>query len=160
MSSKAAIPLRVQVLRRFNPMIMFVLRSFAHQLLSQRLLVLEYRGRKSGKSYSIPLAYTLHQGRPYCVTRTHTEWWRSASSGSVVIWFGGERREATAERLTADSEEGRAAFASFLARFPDTSKLLYKVRIGARGEPDPSDLAREIHNSVVVRLSVVPGIGA
>lgn len=70
------------------------------------------------------------------------------------------RREAAAELLVPESEEARAAFASFLARFPDTSGLLYKVRIHARGEPDASDIAREIRKSIVVRLTVVPEIGA
>lgn len=102
MTARETTPLRVQVLRRFNPLIRCMLRSPVHGPLSRDLLVLEYR--------------------------------------------------ATAERVPSDSDETRAAFECFLVKNPGTARLLYNVRIDARGAADAGDLAREIHASVVVRL--------
>lgn len=150
------LPLRIHVLRRINPMIACVLKSALHRVGSKRLLVLQYRGRKTAKQYTIPLSYVMHADCVYCVTRD-THWWKSAvAAESVTIWLRGQPVNVRAERAPADSTGTRSAFSSFLADNPGTAKLLYGVRIDRHGEPDPSDLAREIQRSNVIRFTPLP----
>lgn len=150
------LPLRVQLLRRVNPVIACVLQSRLHRLGSGHLLVLQYRGRTSAKQYSIPLAYVMHAEHVYCATRD-TQWWRSAvAAESVTIWLRGQPVSARAERGSADALDTRMAFSKFLADNPGTAKLLYGVRIDARGEPDAGDIDREIHRSNVIRFTTLP----
>jgi len=152
MATEDRFPLRIRVLRRFNAVFIWILRSALHGLMSKELLVLEYRGRKSGKAYAIPLGYVEHDGVPYCVTREYSSWWKNvASETQVTIWLRGVRTEAIAQRMPAGSPEGRAAFIKFLVTNPGTASLVYRVRM-AQKQPDASDVDREIHHSVVVRL--------
>ena len=51
------LPPPLRLLRLANPVVRGVLDSPAHRLLSGRLLVLEYRGRRSGRTFRIPLRY-------------------------------------------------------------------------------------------------------
>jgi hypothetical protein len=150
------LPLRIHVLRRLNPVLACILKSPLHGLASRRLLLLSYRGRKSGKLFTIPLVYVRYAEQIYCVTR-NTQWWKSAvSAPSVAIWHHGQLRTASAERAPSDHAETRAAFARFLAENPGTASLLYKVRIDAEGQPDASDIHREVYNSQIIRLTVLP----
>lgn len=148
-----ALPFRIHVLRRLNPAITCLLKSPIHGVASKRLLVLQYRGRKSGRHYTIPLVYVSLSGRTYCVTR-NTQWWRNAvSAPTVTMWLRGLRVEARAERVATTSAEARAAFSQFLTENPGTASLLYGVRVDAHGDPDGGDIDREIHNSNIIRLT-------
>jgi hypothetical protein len=152
MANEGGFPFRIHVLRRFNPVFVWILRSLLHGMMSKELLVLEYRGRKSGKAYAIPLGYVEHEGVPYCVTREYSSWWKNVASPTpVAIWLRGVRTDATAERLAATSPQARAAFTKFLIANPGTASLVYHVRMIGK-QPDASDVDREIHHSVVVRL--------
>lgn len=145
-------PLRIRVLRRFNGLFVWILRSALHGAMSKELLVLEYRGRKSGKAYAIPLGYVEHDGVPYCVTREYSNWWKNvAAETQVTIWLRGVRTAAIAQRMPATSPEARAAFTKFLSTNPGTASLVYGVRMTGK-QPDASDVERAIHDSVVVRL--------
>jgi hypothetical protein len=146
------LPLRIHVLRRLNPLMVRLLRSRLHGLLSKELLVLEYRGRKTGATYTIPLGYVTHAGAAHCVTR-NSQWWKSAvDAPTVTIWLRGERSTMCAQRLPSTSPDARAAFEKFLTANPGTASLLYGVRVHA-GKPNADDVKREIHNSNIVRFA-------
>jgi F420H(2)-dependent quinone reductase len=71
-------PLRL--LRLGNPVVRAVLGSRAHRLLSGRLLVLDYRGRRTGRQYRIPLRYAeIDTGElvAVAVRPERKQWWRS-----------------------------------------------------------------------------------
>jgi hypothetical protein len=146
------LPLRIKILRRLNPVMLWILRSPLHGLLSAQILVLQYRGRKSGKVYTIPLSYVTLGGQVHCVTRT-TAWWKSVvDTPAVTIWLRGRPLTVSAERLPSASPDARTAFRMFLAANPGTARLLYDVRIGQDGKPYETDVDREVLDSVIVRL--------
>lgn len=156
MSDAARFPWPIRVLHLFNPWIVRLLQSPLHGLMSKELLVLEYRGRKTGKTYATPLAYVTVADHPFCVTRRHTNWWKNATrTEPVTVWLRGERWDAVCERLPSASPDANSGFVAFLAANPGTARMLYHVRVNGRREPDPGDVAREIHDSVVVRLTRV-----
>ena len=147
------LPLRVRILRRVNPLLAAILRSPLHGLMSRQILLVRYRGRKSGRTLETPLSYVLQAGVPHLVTRT-SAWWRSVvEDPDLAVWLRGERRAAFARRLPAGSAEARAAYADFMKRNPGTATSLYGIRM-ADGVPDAADLARAIEESVVVRLEL------
>ena len=149
--ARESLPLRIQVLRRLNPVIVCLLQSPLHGLASKRLLVLSYRGQRSGKTFTIPLAYVMQGGHAYCFTRD-TAWWKSAvSAPSVNIWLRGVQQTVVGERAASADAAARAAFSVFLRENPGTAKLLYNVQITPSGEPDATDVDREIQNSKIIR---------
>lgn len=62
-----------------NPLVRAVLRSPAHRLLSGRVLLLTYAGRRSGTRYTIPVEYR-RDGEDLVITVGRPErklWWRN-----------------------------------------------------------------------------------
>ncbi len=150
--SDEELPLRVKILRRLNPAIVWILRSPLHVLLSSQILVLQYRGRKTGNAYTIPLSFVTHGGNPCCVTRTTAWWKRVVDVQAVTIWLRGQRRVVSAERVPSASPDARTIFRTFLTANPGTARVLYDVRIGQDGKPYETDVDREVLNSVLIRL--------
>jgi len=84
-----------------NPVVRAVLRSPAHRLLSGRLLLLTYTGRRTGEQHTIPVRY-VRDGGALVVTVAWPErkvWWRGlhGPGTGVSLLLAGERREAIAD---------------------------------------------------------------
>ena len=68
--------------RLANPIVTRVLRSPLHGLLSRRLLLLGYEGRRSGQYYETPVLYReTDDGIVVLTPTTHTTWWRNFEDG-------------------------------------------------------------------------------
>src|SRR5689334_22980603 len=70
-SERAAhpIPLSIRILRKAQPLIVGLLKSPLHGLLSRDVLLLTYRGRRSGEPYTLPLSYVEAGSHLYMCTR-------------------------------------------------------------------------------------------
>lgn len=148
------IPVRIKVLRAINPLIARLLGSRLHGLLSRDLLVLHFRGLRSGRSFATPLSYAEQGGRLYLCTRPEVaRWWTNLRpETSIEIDFRGLRVPARARVLEASSEEAAAGFRAFLVKNPGTASLLYRVAVGRDGSIDEAALRRSIRGSVVVQI--------
>jgi hypothetical protein len=124
-SERTVLPLRL--LRLANPVVRALLGSPAHGLLSRRLLVLEYRGRRSGRTHRIPLLYAAGAGGSLVVVALGAPaklWWRSFDHGGVdaaVLLRG--RRLAVRGRLTVGAERERA-WQAYVARHRRAARRL------------------------------------
>jgi hypothetical protein len=119
------VPLRppLRLLRLGNPLVRGILRSRAHALLSSRLVVLEYEGRRSGRTFAIPLRYAeTADGRlvTLAVEPARKQWWRSfvEPRGAVVVRHG-QRHEVIGSLAEGTArDEARAVYA---ARYPHSA---------------------------------------
>jgi deazaflavin-dependent oxidoreductase (nitroreductase family) len=152
-AAAAPIPASIRVLRRLHPLVVALLRSPLHGLLSRDVLLLHYRGRRSGRALTLPISYVEEGGAIYLCTRPGgSVWWRNLAGGvEVEVTLRGRRCGAHAEVLEPQGPEALAALRAFLTRNPGTGELLYDVHRTAGG-PNAEDLAREVTRSVVVRL--------
>jgi F420H(2)-dependent quinone reductase len=99
-----------------NLFVIGLLRSPAHRLLSGSLLLISFRGRRSGRRFTIPVMYAERDGT-LTVFVGHPErktWWRNLRQGAEVEL-----------RLHGDRLRGQAAVASdaavastYLERYP------------------------------------------
>ena len=102
-----------------------------------RLITLYLVGRKSGKRYEIPVAYTrdgddLLVGTPFA-------WGRNLRSGEpVVVLLKGKRR--TADVAVITDEAGVTAHYAAMARDNRQFAKFNKIGIDSQGNPDPADL--------------------
>jgi hypothetical protein len=93
-----------------NPFMKAILRSPVHGLVSGNLLLLTFRGRKSGRLYTTPVGYTQEEDRLYLLTAR--PWWRNLGDRTpVIVVLRGESR-----RAYATSENDAQAVARLLAR--------------------------------------------
>ena len=108
------------------------------RLVGARLLTVYVVGRKSGTRYTVPVAYTPHQGA--LLFGTEFRWVRNLRTGEPVeIRFKGKRR--TADITVTADEAGVVADYTVLARDNHQFARFNRIALDA-GEPDPADLHR------------------
>lgn len=150
-------PLAIRLLRRLNPLIVAVLRSPLHGLVSRNLLLLTWIGAKTGVRRTLPLSYVEVAGRPYLCTRS-SAWWRNLRNGRPVeLRLRGRRIAATPAVVDVRTDEALTALRAFLTANPKTGEMLYEVRTGPGRRPLEEDLRREVLRSVVVRMDAARG---
>ena len=123
------------LLRVVNPILVRILRSPLHGLVSGSLVLLTVTGRRTGTEYTFPVGYERRDDRLF-VTTHHTNWWRNVRGGATVeVVLRGERRRGHA-RLVDDPDE----VADYLADALDRHGRRYATRLGLRlaGEGRPT----------------------
>jgi deazaflavin-dependent oxidoreductase (nitroreductase family) len=102
-----------------------------------RLITLYLVGRKSGKHYEIPVAYT-RDGRDLLIG-TPFGWGKNLRTGEPVdILLKGKRRTADVQVIT--DEAGVTAHFAAMARDNRQFAKFNQIGIGADGSPDPAHL--------------------
>ena len=115
----------LRVLRVANPLVRLVLESPAHGVLSGRLLLLAYRGRRSGRTFRIPLRYAeTSEGALVAVAVRPEEkrWWRAFSDGgTALVTLRGEHLDVRGTVVEGGSRE--AALRAYLHRYPRSRRI-------------------------------------
>jgi len=139
----------------FNPFMIWLIRSPIHRLLSKNFMTLSYTGRKSGKSYQVPVNYT-RQG-DILVTFSYRErtWWRNLRGGApVVLRLEGENVSATSRVMEKDAEVTEALM-TYLSQSPQMAKY-FQVRLDASGAPEIKDIQQTAAERVVILTQIHP----
>lgn len=107
------------------------------RIAGSRLVTLYVVGRKSGRRYSVPVAYTLRDGD--LLIGTSFGWGRNLRTGEpVAIRLKGKRRWADVRTFTTEPDVV-SAYAQ-MARVNPAFAQFSNISVGADGEPDPRDL--------------------
>jgi deazaflavin-dependent oxidoreductase (nitroreductase family) len=116
-----------------------------------RLVTLYIVGRKSGRRYTIPVAYTEHDG--VLLIGTPFAWGRNLRTGEPVeIRLKGKRRPADVEVVT--DEAGVVEQYAVIARDNRNFASFNKISLDPDGNPDPADLHRAwVAGARVLRLT-------
>lgn len=110
--------------------------------MGKQLLVLETKGRRSGRVYRTPLGALEQDGGLYVIaTRgAHTDWYQNArAAGRVSVTRAGQRRPMHASIVT-DAGLKKALIAAYIRRFPQVSAQLAR----ATGTEDAAEQARRV----------------
>jgi hypothetical protein len=103
-----------------------ILRSPAHGLLSGRLIVLEYQGRRTARTFAIPLRYAeAADGRlvAIAVDPRRKQWWRSfVEPRPAVVLHRGQRHDVVG--TLAESAARDEARGDYVARYPRSARLV------------------------------------
>src|SRR5437879_8905690 len=75
------------VVRYFNPFMRLVLGSRAHRMMSGRLMLLSFTGRRTGRSYTTPVSY-VREGTNLLVPGGGA-WWKNLTSGTGRVRLEG-----------------------------------------------------------------------
>ncbi len=132
-----------------NPIMRLILKSPIHGIFSASVMVLTYRGRKSGREYSLPVEYaregevvTILPGIPEKKT-----WWRNMRGGAAVeMVLRGERVKGTAVVLQGEQDEAAlmTGLRSYFRRFPVSAqrRQIHNKADGSYGEEDLRQVAK------------------
>lgn len=144
----------MQVLKQVPALI---LRSPAHGLVSEGMLLLSVTGRKSGKRYTLPIYY-LRDGDTVVMT-TDSRWWKNLRGGApVTLRIKGENMTGVGEAIT-DEATVADVLTRMVRRFGRYGKVI-GVRRESNGEPNAEDLDRVKRERVVIQVKLDHAPGA
>jgi hypothetical protein len=129
-----------------NAVVVSVLKSPLHRVMSGRLALIRYQGSRTGAEYTLPVQYTsTHGGLVVVVAQPGTKtWWRNFTTmGQAQILLARSWVPMTAHALVG-SEDPHAVtplLRSYAARFPKVVKSL-----------DGDTLEERVEHAVVVWL--------
>ena len=115
----------LRVLRLANPFVRVVLESRVHPLLSGRLVLLSYRGRRSGGVFRIPLRYAVTDAGELVAVAVRPErkkWWRTFSGGHGATLMLRGQRIGVRGMLTQGGERD-SALRAYLDRYPRSRRI-------------------------------------
>lgn len=137
-----------------NPLVLVLLRSPLHRLISDRITSITFTGRRSGRKITVPVGYERRDDVLYVTSRANRTWWKNLRGGGVVdVLVGGERCSGTA----AVFEDDRAV-AEYVAGYLDRHGRpgLRRLGIAIDGEAPVSveELAAGLSETVLVRIEI------
>jgi deazaflavin-dependent oxidoreductase (nitroreductase family) len=107
------------------------------RVVGSRLVTLDIVGRKSGRRYTVPVAYTRHDGT--LLIGTPFAWGRNLRTGEPVdIRLKGQRRHADVRVFT--DEAGVTEHYAVMARDNHNFAKFNKIGLDQDGSPNPADL--------------------
>lgn len=145
--------------RLVNPLVMTLLRSPLHGLVSDALLSITFTGRKTGRSYTTPVGYEELDGTLYITSQNDRSWWKNLRGGArVSVRLRGERRVGHAEVI-----EDNGAVADYVLGFVDRNGLDSVGRLALSfdgdGVPDRETLAAGLDGVAVIEIELADGGG-
>jgi len=139
-----------------NPFVRFILRSPFHKMMSDSVMLIAYRGRKSGKTYTLPVNYVQVGKTIYIVPGMPEQktWWRNLRGGAeVTLRLNGKSVSGSATLLEGDVEAASEALRHYLKRFPPSAKL-HNVRLEADGTCNAEDLQEAAQSLILVKVEL------
>jgi deazaflavin-dependent oxidoreductase (nitroreductase family) len=108
-----------------NAVVLAVLRSRAHRLLSGFAIELRYTGRRSGRQYTLPVQYA--RADDHLVVRPqrwqHSTWWRNFRTPQpVTVRLAGRLHEGTARVVDPGDPDWRSARQTYATRWPRSAR--------------------------------------
>lgn len=142
-----------------NPFVRLFLRSPLHSMMSGALMLITVRGRRTGRTYTLPVQYSRAGGVIYVIPGNHERktWWRNLIGGAPVgLRLRGKDAEASAVVFAGerDREEIEEGLRVYLARFPAAARL-HGITRNADGTFDEDRLRAAADGVVMVRIVLV-----
>jgi hypothetical protein len=132
-----------------NQLMIGVLRSPFHSLLSRTTTVLTVNGRRSGRRYTIPVRYLRADDR--VLVTTDSRWWLNLQGGAQITLHLRGREVAGWAEVSTDPEAVEQAILAFLRQMPRDASF-YQIPLDRSGRPDPASVKRAIRDRVLITV--------
>jgi len=141
--------------RIINPLIKLLLRSPLHRPLSRHLMLLAFRGHKSGKRYEVVVGRHEVDGALLVPTGTTGRRWRLNFRGgtSVEVTLGSSRRRGRGE-LVEEPDEVARIHQLLLGRIGLRNARRLGLRVNVDREPTDEELKVPLASRGVVRIEL------
>jgi len=126
-------------------------------MLSGRLILITYTGKKSGRKHCLPLQYAESHNELIVSDGYHQykKWWRNLLRQSTVsVCYRGKWLEASAKAFDGDVEEIAPFLPDYLKRFPASARIRGLTFDSSGNIEDSEKLVEEAKKVVMVKISV------
>jgi deazaflavin-dependent oxidoreductase (nitroreductase family) len=135
-----------------NPIMKLILRSPLHAPISERIMIIRFTGRKSGRKYSTPVSYFRDGDRVVCFT--HSPWWKNIGDGAAVtVRIRGEEMQGHAVAIHGDVGCKSEKLAEMLKAVPGDAGF-YNVHFDENGDPNREDVERAVQDAVLIHIEL------
>ncbi|MEW5720875.1 MAG: nitroreductase/quinone reductase family protein [Chloroflexota bacterium] len=135
----------------FNPIMLFILRSPIHALLSGSTMAITCTGRKSGKALTVPTNYVRDGDKLLVTSFRRRTWWRNLRGGAPVTVRLQGRDYSGAGKAIEDAGAVAENLRAYFRRVPQWAKYS-GVTLDANGEPNAESLKRAAQDKVIVEI--------
>ena len=138
--------------RVINPV---MARFLARGMGSKTLMMLEFTGRRSGRSYSFPVGYM--QDGPTLFCYSPFSWWRNLRGGApVTVVLRGHKLHGVANVCT-DTDQIATGLDAYLRHNPGDARF-YRVKLDKDRQPIPQHIAQAAKDNVQIRIDLSPSL--
>ena len=142
------------VFKVMNPIMKGLLRSPLHRLLSGTLMLVTYKGRKTGKQYTIPIGY-FAWGQGELMSFSSARWWTNLrSSPSVTLLLKGHRVQAI-PTVIEKREEIVDTLEEFIKRLGSRTARRLPIGLPRDREPTRDDLRNVPRGIALIHFRIV-----
>jgi hypothetical protein len=133
-----------------NPMMRMLLRSPLHFVQSKSLMLITFKGRKSGRLFTTPVRYVRVGDSVRCFTSAENLWWRNLRGGAAVsLRLQGRELAYWAAPIENNPTAVREALTHYLGLYPQDAAY-HEIRLNSDKSLVPEDLDRATQHAVVV----------
>ena len=136
-----------------NVVVHLLLRSPVHGFWSDSLLVIGFKGRKTGREYKTPVRYVVTESVIQCFTSRSGKWWRNVLAASeVTLLIKGVESRFVPTVVQDDPEKIAVALRHCLALFPQDAAY-HDISMQADGNPNEQDFENALSEVVLIELA-------
>lgn len=135
-----------------NPIMKTILRSPLHKMISGQIMIITFKGRKSGKEYSTPISYFREHDKVYAFT--HSKWWKNLIGGAQVkLRIQGQDLLGQAEPVADDVTQIADVLAKMLVVVPSDARF-YNVTFDSDGQPNPAEVQKAAADAIMIQITL------
>ena len=137
-----------------NPFVVLLARSPLHFIISHQVLVIQFQGRRSGKSYLVPVSYHQHASSYTCVTLRSNIWWRNLKDIShTQIWLKGKLMDVQID-LEFNNDQIVENTLRDLVTSNKVDAYFAKIKLNKDGSPNTEDLITAAKLHTVLKFTI------
>ena len=139
----------------FNAFMKFILRTpLLHNLVSSKIMLIKFKGRKSGKTYSTSVSYYQEGNTVLAFTNSQRLWWRNfIDGGPITLRIKGKNLIGIATAVVDDKEEIAEGFSKHLKNNKMDAKIL-GVTYDTDGNPNQEQVCKIAEDYVMIEVKL------
>jgi deazaflavin-dependent oxidoreductase (nitroreductase family) len=133
-----------------NDFMSWVLRSPLHGMLSNSMMLITVKGRKSGKEYTLPVNYYRENGNLWVLTNRDRTWWKNLQDGADVSLLLKRQAVCAFAKPELENQSVERLLSDYLKHIPQAAKPM-DIRM-EKGTPNSEDIVRVAKDRLFVRI--------
>lgn len=135
-----------------NTFMRAILRSPLHGIVSKTILLISLKGRKSGKTYTVPVSYSIDGER--VTIFTNADWVKNLEGGApVTLRIQGKDYSGFATPNAHDLKAKSDGLMRHLSAVPGDARF-YQVRMGKDGKPNRKQVEAAAAHLTMIRVKI------
>jgi deazaflavin-dependent oxidoreductase (nitroreductase family) len=135
-----------------NDFMSWVLRSPFHSLLSNGMMLITVKGRRTGKTYTTPVGYYQEGGTLWVLTSRDRTWWRNLQGGAEVDLLLKRKLVGGTAETEVDPKAVEMRMSDYVKHVPQAARPM-GIRVEA-GRPNAEDIARVSKDRLFVKIKL------